>query len=189
MCDRFNICPAVDLLVPFSNWITPEFEKRRYDTLFFITILNRYANQKEHDFHYNCVSSDGKENVLFEWLKPEEALEQHYNKKIVLIPPQWYSLYLMKQLSDFNQLNQAGIGSFRTKSNEIVAILPQLITMDITIDGYECYLAYPGDENYKSNQYISKKGNMHRLYFKGRMEAFKLERNVQVCDIVNMSNI
>lgn len=190
MCDQFNIRPAVDTLVPFSNWITPEFEKKRYNTLFFITILNRYATQKEHDIYYNVVSADGKETVLFDWFKPEEALEEQNNNKILLIPPQWYSLYLMKQISDFNQLNQAGIGAFRTKSNEVISILPQPATIAKTQDGYEFYLAYPGDENYKSNNYKAEKGNIHRLYFKGRMQNFKIERNIEVCDIVkNISNL
>lgn len=64
MCEKFNLFPAVDQLIPFSNWITPVFEKKRYDTLFFLTVL------KEQD--HNIVA-DGKETVTFDWFKPEEG--------------------------------------------------------------------------------------------------------------------
>ncbi|KAI7889959.1 uncharacterized protein EV154DRAFT_387291, partial [Mucor mucedo] len=74
MCDQFKIRPAVDKLIPFTCWITPEFEKKRYNTLFFLTTLDQHPTQKEHDARLKLVSSDGKETVLFEWLKPEEAL-------------------------------------------------------------------------------------------------------------------
>lgn len=73
MCDQYNIRPAVDTLVPFSNWITPVHEKKRYDTLFFITILNQFKTKQEHDLHYKAVAADGKETVLFNWFKPEEG--------------------------------------------------------------------------------------------------------------------
>ncbi|KAG2201738.1 hypothetical protein INT47_001998 [Mucor saturninus] len=184
MCDQFKIRPAVDKLIPFTCWITPEFEKKRYNTLFFLTTLDQHPTQKEHDARLKLVSSDGKETVLFEWLKPEEALQKQKAKQIKLIPPQWYSLLLMSRISDFHRLNQAGIGAFRTKTGEVVPILPQPVTVPKTDDGYEFYLAYPGDENFQSVEFKAEKGNAHRLYFKGAMQDFKLERNIQVDDIV-----
>lgn len=190
MCDTFKIRPAVDTLIPFTTWITPEFEKKRFNTSFFLTTLNTHATQKEHDSYYKAVSSDGKETVLFEWLKPDEALLKQKDKQIKLIPPQWYSLLLMSEISDYKQLDQAGIGAFRTKTKEVIPILPQPVTIPKTQEGYEFCLAYPGDENYKSVEFKAQKGNAHRLFFKGAMEDFKLERNIQVDDIVkNVSSL
>jgi hypothetical protein len=83
---------------------------------------------------------------------------------------------------------KAGIDSFRTKDNQVITILPQAYPAELEFaeakDGFSLYLAYPGDENYESKQYASKPGNRHRLYFKGRMEQFRLERNVDASDIV-----
>lgn len=189
MCDQYNIKPAVDTLVPFSNWITPLHEKKRYDTLFFITILNQFKTKQEHDLHYRVVAADGKETVLFDWFKPEEAIQQQKEKKILMIPPQWYSLTLLSHVSDFKEVvSKAGLNAFRTTSNEIITILPQAHSTEE--DGFNMYLAYPGDESYESKKYKSAKGNRHRLYFKGRMEEFKLERNIDVSSIIqNTSNL
>lgn len=193
MCEQFNILPAVDTLVPFSNWITPTMEKKRYDTLFFITVLDQYKTKKEHDTHYHLVAADGKETVLFEWLKPEEALVMQKEKKILTIPPQWYSLTLLSDIPDYKDiLAKAGYGSFRSKSEEVIAILPQGQAVEEGTkehdEGYSMFLAYPGDETYESTDYTSEKGNRHRLYFKGRMEDFKLERNIDVSNIIKQSS-
>lgn len=196
MCDQYQIKPAIDTLIPFSIWVTPTMEKKRFNTLFFLTVLDQYPNQTEHDTHYKAVAADGKETVMFEWLKPEEGIQLYQDKKIVLIPPQWYSLQLMKEVADFRLLaTQAGVGSFRSKhDNEVISILPQGNKVeegsDEAKDGYVMYLAYPGDESYHSKEYISSKGDRHRLYFKGRMENFKLERNIDVSNIIkNISNL
>jgi 8-oxo-dGTP pyrophosphatase MutT (NUDIX family) len=73
MCDKFKILPAVDKLVPFSNWITPVHEKKRYNTVFFLTILDQFKTQVEHDNHLKLVAADGKETVLFDWYEPEKG--------------------------------------------------------------------------------------------------------------------
>ena len=188
MCKQYNIRPAVESLIPFSNWITPVMEKKRYDTLFFITILDQFKTQVEHDQHYHLVAADGKETVLFEWLKPEEGIQLQKEKKILTIPPQWYSLTLFSQIPDYKLLaEKAGFGSFKSKDH-VVAILPQAQSTEEDSqeakEGYHMFLAYPGDETYQSNQYISEKGNHHRLYIRGRMEEFKLSRNVDVATII-----
>ncbi|KAI8645571.1 hypothetical protein BD408DRAFT_429553 [Parasitella parasitica] len=191
MCDTFSIRPAVDKLIPFSNWITPVEEKKRYDTMFFLTVLDEHKTQQEQDLHLNAVSADGTETVLFDWLKPEEALQKKEEKQVVMIPPQWYSLTLMSQVKDYrNLVSQAGVGSFRTQSDQLIKILPQACqTAPESVEaseGYQLFLAYPGDEVYKSTEYVSKKGKRHRLYIRGRMQDFRLEKNVNVSDIVKI---
>lgn len=109
-----------------------------------------------------------------------------------MIPPQWYSLTLLSHVPDYKEVvSKAGINALRTSSNEIITILPQAHPVkDNTEDGFSMYLAYPGDEEYVCKKYISTKGNRHRLYFKGRMEEFKLERNVDMSNIIqNTSNL
>jgi hypothetical protein len=184
MCQHYNILPDVDRLLPYSNWITPVVEKRRYNTHFFLTVLDQeYTNQKEHDLYFNSVMADGKETVLFDWFKPEEAIQQQKDKNILLMPPQWYTLVSL--LPDYKELKaKAGVDAFRTKSNEIIKILPQSGSAENAQGETIGFLAYPGDEVYVSAEYKAVKGARHRLYFVGFMENYTLERNIQVSDIV-----
>ncbi|KAI9470901.1 MAG: hypothetical protein EXX96DRAFT_586148 [Benjaminiella poitrasii] len=191
MCDTYAIRPAVDQLVPFSNWITPATEKKRYDAHFFLTVLEDVKTKSDQDLHLNVVAADGEETVLFDWFKPEEAIEQQKEKRIVLIPPQWYSLTVLREIYDYKELKQkAGIDIFRVghQGCTVVTILPQGHPSDPDSDeakaGFAFYLAYPGDENYESKQFVNKKGNRHRLYFKGRMEEYVIQRNVNMSDLV-----
>ncbi|KAG2206331.1 hypothetical protein INT46_003567 [Mucor plumbeus] len=156
MCDTYSIRPAIDKLIPFSNWITPIEEKKRYDTMFFLTVLEEFKTKQEQDLHLNVVSADGKETVLFDWLKPEEALQKKEEKQVVMIPPQWYSLTLMNQFKDYKDLeSQAGVEAFRTKSDQVIKILPQACPCspesNEAKEGFQFFLAYPGDEVYKKD--------------------------------------
>ncbi|MEV8513332.1 NUDIX hydrolase [Dactylosporangium sp. NPDC051484] len=57
-----------DLLVPWSRWITPEFEPRRFDTYFFLALLPR--GQVPRD-----VSGEADDTV---WCPPAEAADGRY---------------------------------------------------------------------------------------------------------------
>ncbi|MDB5621196.1 NUDIX hydrolase [Tardiphaga sp.] len=56
---------ALDLLVPYAHWITPEGMKKRFDTWFFLAA----APPEQVGMH------DGKESTDSIWLSPREALE------------------------------------------------------------------------------------------------------------------
>jgi 8-oxo-dGTP pyrophosphatase MutT (NUDIX family) len=56
---------ALDLLVPYAHWITPEGMKKRFDTWFFLA----QAPPEQVGRH------DGKESTDSIWLSPREALE------------------------------------------------------------------------------------------------------------------
>ncbi|KAI9006541.1 hypothetical protein CLU79DRAFT_569907 [Phycomyces nitens] len=71
MCQKYNVKPAVDKLVPFSNWITPTMEKRRYNTQFFLTVLDQTIDE-EHKETVK-ISADGKETVQLDWFRPGQG--------------------------------------------------------------------------------------------------------------------
>ncbi|ORE06189.1 hypothetical protein BCV72DRAFT_228632 [Rhizopus microsporus var. microsporus] len=160
MCEKYKVAPAVDKLIPFANWITPEQEKKRYNTIFFLSILKQYDTKREQDAYLNSIMADGTETLLFDWLKPEEALEKFEKKEIILMPPQWYSLYTMSKCKDYKDLDKVGYGIFRT-NQELIPILPKPRPSDLK--DYLGYLEFPGEG--------------HRLYFKsGRpMQGYKLQ--------------
>lgn len=66
-----------DLLAPWARWITPEFERRRYDTWFFLALLP--SGQRTRD-----VSGEADHTV---WLRPAAAVEGHARGEMAMLPP------------------------------------------------------------------------------------------------------
>lgn len=68
---------ALEALVPWAHWITPEIEPRRFDTWFFAAALPAGAEAR----------IDGQEAVAGEWFRPTEALARHEAGRLPLAPP------------------------------------------------------------------------------------------------------
>ena len=66
-----------DLLRPWSQWITPEVEERRYDTRFFAAALP--AQQRTRDV--------GGEADGVAWVRPADAIAMGRRREIMLMPP------------------------------------------------------------------------------------------------------
>ena len=77
MCEEENLTLATDRLAYLAHWITPKIEKRRYTTRFFVAI----SPAGQEGFH------DGSESVNSLWIKPEDALQQQKEGKLLLIMP------------------------------------------------------------------------------------------------------
>lgn len=71
-------------LIPFSQWITPPHNKKRFSTQFYI-----YKAPKTFDVSKVLKS---REVDLAEWLSPEDALNKFRHRNISLVPPQFYML-------------------------------------------------------------------------------------------------
>lgn len=71
-----------DLLLPWSRWITPEFEPRRFDTYFFIALLPE--GQRPRD-----VSGEADHTM---WIRPADALARAEAGEIAMLPPTWITL-------------------------------------------------------------------------------------------------
>lgn len=67
----------VERLVYWSHWITPPFEKRRFDTRFF-------AIEVASD---QCAICGSGESTELEWLEPTAVLEAHQRGTMKLMPP------------------------------------------------------------------------------------------------------
>ena len=77
MCKNEKLTLATERLAYLAHWITPKIEKRRYTTRFFVAI----APQGQEGLH------DGSESVNSLWIKPEDALQQQKDGKLLLIMP------------------------------------------------------------------------------------------------------
>jgi 8-oxo-dGTP pyrophosphatase MutT (NUDIX family) len=77
MLGRRRLVLRSDLLRPWSRWITPVIEKRRYDTRFFAAALP--SAQQPRDV--------GGEAAAVAWLRPADAIAAARGGEIVLWPP------------------------------------------------------------------------------------------------------
>jgi 8-oxo-dGTP pyrophosphatase MutT (NUDIX family) len=94
---RRNLVLRSDLLRPWSRWITPVVEPRRYDTRFFAAALP--TGQRTRDV--------GGEAAAVSWVRPEDALAAGRRGEIRLFPPTFVSL---SELADCGDLDTALTG-------------------------------------------------------------------------------
>ncbi|GIJ28675.1 hypothetical protein Vqi01_38370 [Micromonospora qiuiae] len=66
-----------DLLLPWSRWITPEFEPRRFDTYFFVALLPE--GQRTRD-----VSGEADHTL---WVRPADACDRATAGELTMLPP------------------------------------------------------------------------------------------------------
>lgn len=79
---RNGLVFRADLLRPWSNWITPIGEKRRYDTRFFVAVQ---PEGQDADGATSEAASVG-------WRSLESALEDWRGGRTILLPPTWSQL-------------------------------------------------------------------------------------------------
>ena len=135
----------------FAHWITPEREKKRFDTRFFLA----RAPERQSARHCDVESSEG------EWITPARAFERYRAREIELVPPTIASL---ERLCDFRTVDDALAAFERT---QVPCILPKILIGD------EVVILYPGDPDYASgtpeppagrptNRLLMKDGLWHR---------------------------
>jgi 8-oxo-dGTP pyrophosphatase MutT (NUDIX family) len=83
----------LDLLRPWSRWITPDFEPRRYDTHFYVAIA------PEQDARFVGGEADAAQ-----WVSPEFAVAAQQSGKWLLMPPTQWTL---RELSTFTSAADA----------------------------------------------------------------------------------
>jgi 8-oxo-dGTP pyrophosphatase MutT (NUDIX family) len=99
-----------DTLIPYAHWITPEFEKKRFSTRFFLAKLPLGQTPV----------ADAMELTESLWVTPQKALEMHRRKEIILMPPTFKTIEELAAFKDIDELFSAA------KTKVIYPILPQL---------------------------------------------------------------
>ncbi len=74
--EETGLVVADDTLRPWSHWLTPPFEPRRYDTRFFVAAAPPGPVQ----------ARDGEADAA-EWVTPHRALERQRDGEWLLLPP------------------------------------------------------------------------------------------------------
>ncbi|MDA8890472.1 NUDIX domain-containing protein [Gammaproteobacteria bacterium] len=137
--DLYNICLEENLILmpqqiaPFSHWITPEIETRRFDTRFFIAHLPKHQTG-EHD---------GSELIDSVWISPKEALKKSRSGEMPMIMP---TIKNLEQCAQFHSGSKL-LENQRNLSNEdIPPILPKFFKEDGEWRGL-----LPGDKGYEDH--------------------------------------
>lgn len=115
---------ALDALVPWARWVTPEAEQRRFDARFFL--LELPAGQSgRHDEH---------ETTLSFWARPTVVLDRFLRGEIFLAPPTTRTLELLASAS--------GLAGARALAGEqsLGPVCPRFVPHDEAP-----FLALPGD--------------------------------------------
>jgi 8-oxo-dGTP pyrophosphatase MutT (NUDIX family) len=124
---QHDLVLALDLLLPYAHWITPEKMPKRFDTWFFLAA----APPEQVGVH------DGKESTDSTWLSPREALEGGDNGRFKLPFPTTRNLIrLGKQKSVAAALADA-------RQRPIVTVMPVM-----TKDGDKRQLRIPAEAGY-----------------------------------------
>jgi len=76
-CEEAALLLEPGALVPISRWITPDIAPRRFDTWFFVGVVDADCE----------VRVDGGEIASHRWLAPSRALDAHARGDLRLAPP------------------------------------------------------------------------------------------------------
>ncbi|MFN0248891.1 MAG: NUDIX domain-containing protein [Kofleriaceae bacterium] len=119
-----------DCLIPWSHWITPSIESKRFSARFFVCELP--GGQKP--------SYDGDETVDEMWVSPAEAIVRA--GELSLPPPQLRTMYELASLSSIQDV----LAAAKVRAEEPHPILPRLRTMQPGANGPTLLL--PWDPEY-----------------------------------------
>ncbi|MCM0675691.1 NUDIX domain-containing protein [Micromonospora phytophila] len=100
-----------DLLLPWSRWITPEFEPRRFDTYFFVALLPE--GQRTRD-----VSGEADHTL---WIRPADARARAEAGELTMLPPTLVTLTQVAAASDL-----AGVARAAATRDAATPVTPRL---------------------------------------------------------------
>jgi 8-oxo-dGTP pyrophosphatase MutT (NUDIX family) len=101
-----------DLLLPWSRWITPVIEERRYDTRFFAAALP--PGQRTRDV--------GGEAAEVAWIRPGDAIAAGRSGEILLWPPTAVTLAQLDAC--------ANVAAALAKPRQLIPLLPEISLAD-----------------------------------------------------------
>lgn len=91
--EEAGLALTAEQLTPFSNWLTPNFRIKRYNTLFFVASLSEsQANAS--------IQIDREEIVDYRWLSPTSAIAEQAAGSLLLTGPSFVTLKILEACSD-----------------------------------------------------------------------------------------
>ena len=128
-CQKAGVSLAVDRVLYFSHWITPEPAPKRYDTRFFTACVPPGQTAIHDDY----------ETVETVWIRPIDALERSEAGEFDLIFPTIKNLQAISRFQTPAELLEAA-----EAAEHVPAVLPRVIS-----DGNGVRIVLPGDPDYE----------------------------------------
>jgi 8-oxo-dGTP pyrophosphatase MutT (NUDIX family) len=114
LLEEADLYLALDALVPYAHWITPEMMPKRFDTYFYLAI----APSDQLALH------DGREHVDSAWLNPATALKEMEEGKWTIIFPTRLNIEKLAPATS------AADAIARAKADDIKSVTPELVKTD-----------------------------------------------------------
>ncbi|KAI8916516.1 hypothetical protein DFJ77DRAFT_460138 [Powellomyces hirtus] len=171
-CAAARTRPNVSQLVHWCNWITPTTVKSRFDTQFFLTILDTAQSSTGGAELGQVGKFDGIETVDLDWFTPQQALDAFDAGRIALFLPQYCTLLELStmKLSDL----QSYVAGDRSRTPaDLAPMLPERRTLD----NGQTVLVLAGDELHAGTP--GAKGQLHRVHVRMEKDQFKEIRVVK----------
>lgn len=127
--ELFDARLSLDAIWYFDRWVTPSWETKRYDALFFLV--------RAPEGQTACC--DETETVEGDWYRPEDALAAYERREMLLAPPTWATL---RDLSGYATVDAAADFAHRAAPSPI---LPHFTQMEGEGEGV---ILLPGDAAY-----------------------------------------
>ena len=125
LLDKHGLAVRADLLVPWTRWITPEAEPRRFDTWFFAAALPAGQEATGHLAEADKTA----------WLRPADAISAARTGTISLLPPTAATLNEFTKCGDLADI----LGRRRT----VAPVQPRMVVED-----GEAWLLIPDEAGY-----------------------------------------
>ena len=122
--EELDLTLSIAALVPWSRWVTPEVEKRRYDARFFVARAPR-DQSAEHD---------RIEVTAGAWMSPARALERYEAGEISLPPPTLRTIENLRRYATVDAVFAAAAERPRT-----------IVQPELNMFGSTVALVLPGD--------------------------------------------
>jgi len=146
-----GLLPQVNSLYPFAHWLTPVVEQYRYNTLFYLTVV---------DHQYCHAIADNTETTQLNWFTPSEAIQSFVNSQILLPPPTYYMLNQLCKSKTINSLIEKS--RFKEFGIDIAPTLPLFMpykgTNNVVLEKGKAPLFYfvlPGDFEHPTSNNLS----------------------------------
>jgi 8-oxo-dGTP pyrophosphatase MutT (NUDIX family) len=121
---------AIESLHYFAHWVTPSYEKKRFDTRFFVA---RAPEGQE-------LTPDSREVTDLVWMPVRSALHRQSQNEIVLPPP---TLKVLEDLVSFEKVDQV---IECTRHGEVQALMPKIVP---GMGNCSLTVILPWDKNYE----------------------------------------
>ena len=133
ICIQEGLELLTENIAPFSHWITPDIEVKRFDTRFFIACLP----ENQTGIH------DGNELVNSLWVSVDEAIKKAYAGEMNMIMP---TIKNLEQCVGFRTIQDLLDHQQKLTNKDIPPILPKFFKKDGNWVGL-----LPGDAGYDDN--------------------------------------